>query len=62
MAYVRKTHDVFEVQSLYNGEWETVYESLNRQDSRLRLKEYRENEPETAHRLHTKREYNEEVK
>ena len=51
MAYIRKTVDVYTVQGFYYGTWEDETSEENRRDAIDRLKEYRLNMPEYAHRL-----------
>lgn len=54
--YIRKTKDVFTVQGLYFGTWEEETSENTRREAIERLKEYRENMPEYAHRLIKSRE------
>lgn len=58
MTYTRKTRDLFVVQGYYGAQygWEDVHAEYSRAEARERLKEYRANEPQYAHRLVTKRE------
>ena len=56
MTYKRKTTDFFIIQGFYAGTWEDETAETNRRDGIARLKEYRENMPEYAHRLIKKRE------
>jgi hypothetical protein len=56
MTYKRKTMDLFVIQGLYSGTWEDETAETNRREGITRLKEYRENMPEYAHRLIKKRE------
>jgi hypothetical protein len=56
MGYQRKTIDLFIVQGLYFGQWEEETAETTRAEGIARLKEYRENMPEYAHRLIKKRE------
>jgi hypothetical protein len=56
MAYQRKTIDLFTVQGLYYGQWEDETTETNRREGIDRLKEYRQNMPEYAHRLIKQRE------
>lgn len=56
MPYKRKTYDLFIVQGLYFGQWEDETAETTRAEARERLREYRENQPEYAHRLIKKRE------
>jgi hypothetical protein len=51
MTYQRKTRDVFTVQGFYFGTWEDETSENTRREAIERLKEYRENMPEYAHRL-----------
>lgn len=55
--YIRKTRDIFTVQGFYFGTWEDETSEDSRKEAILRLKEYRENMPEYAHRLIKTREY-----
>ena len=55
MTYVRKTTDEYQVRGFYNGQWEEVTCADNRKKARGYLKDYRDNEPETAFKLVTKR-------
>ena len=50
-----KTRRVFVVQGNYGSRWEDVTEEDVYAEGRARLKEYRENEPQYAHRLITRR-------
>lgn len=54
--YIRKTKDIFIVEGLYFGNWEEETSEETRKEGIQRLKEYRENMPEFAHRLIKKRE------
>jgi hypothetical protein len=54
--YIRKTQDVYTVQGLYFGNWEDETSENTRREAIERLKEYRENMPEYAHRLTKTRE------
>jgi len=56
MAYQRKTIDLFTVQGLYYGQWEDETTETSRREGIDRLKEYRQNMPEYAHRLIKQRE------
>lgn len=49
--YKRKTRDVYTVEGLYFGAWEHETSELTRREAIERLKEYRLNMPEYAHRL-----------
>lgn len=49
-ARTRKTKDIFFVQGNYGRGWETVTATDTFKESRERLKEYNENEPQYAHR------------
>lgn len=49
--YIRKTRDVFTVQGLYAGNWEDETSEATRREGIERLREYRENMPNYAHRL-----------
>jgi hypothetical protein len=50
----RKTKDEYEVHSYWNS-WELVCTEDTLAEARKRLKEYRENEPSTFHRIVKKR-------
>ena len=54
----RKTRDVWEVQGLYPGAcgWECVTTEDTYREARARLREYRNNEPQYAHRVRLTRE------
>lgn len=54
--YIRKTRDIFIVEGFYCGNWEEETGETTRKEGIARLKEYRENMPEYAHRLIKKRE------
>jgi hypothetical protein len=54
--YIRKTRDIFIVEGFYSGNWEEETGETTRKEGIARLKEYRENMPEYAHRLVKKRE------
>ena len=56
MARQRKTRDVWDVQGNYGQGWETVTAEDTFKEARARLKEYRENEPQYAHRIKLVRE------
>ena len=56
MTYKRKTVDLFIVQGFYFGTWEDETAETNRKEGIQRLKEYRDNMPEYAHRLIKRRE------
>lgn len=56
MTYQRKTIDLFIVEGLYFGQWEEETAETTRAEGIARLKEYRDNMPEYAHRLIKKRE------
>ena len=51
IMYIRKTQDVYTVQGLYFGNWEDETSENTRKEAIERLKEYRANMPEYAHRL-----------
>ena len=55
MAYIRKTHTEWDVQGNYGHGWEDVTTEETYREARARLREYRENEPTVAHRLHCRR-------
>lgn len=38
MAYIRKTHDEWEVQGLYSGEWETLFTEETREAAKRNRK------------------------
>lgn len=54
--YIRKTRDIFSVEGFYFGTWEHETSELSRREAIQRLKEYRENMPQFAHRLVKSRE------
>ena len=56
MTYKRKTIDLFTVQGLYYGQWEDETTETSRREGIERLKEYRQNMPEYAHRMNKQRE------
>ena len=59
MSYTRKTRDVFVIQT-YTGHtygWERVSVSETRKEGQRTLEEYRENQPEYAHRMMMRREH-----
>ncbi len=49
--YIHNTE--FVVQGLYYGQWEDETAEETRKEAKLRLKEYRENIPQYAHRIKT---------
>ena len=51
MAYKRLTRDEYTIQGNYGQGWEDVTAEDTRPEAKNRLKEYRENEPQYAHRL-----------
>jgi hypothetical protein len=51
MAYKRLTEDEYIVQGNYGQGWEDLTSETTRKESKERLKEYRENEPQYSHRL-----------
>jgi len=53
--YTRVTHEEYTVQGYYGRGWEDVATEDARHEARARLREYRENEPQYAHRLVTRR-------
>lgn len=55
MAYKRLTRDEHTVQGNYGNGWEDLTAEDSRTEAKIRLKEYRENEPEYPHRLIKKR-------
>lgn len=56
MNYQRKTRDLFDIEGRYRGAWECVTCEETGREARARLKEYRENEPETTFRIRKYRE------
>lgn len=50
MAYVRKTRDEFEIQQFTPYGWECATTEDTLKDAKVRLKEYRANQPEYAAR------------
>ena len=56
MAYIRKTRDLWDIQSNNGYGWESVNCEETRTDARRSLREYRENEPQHSHRLKKYRE------
>lgn len=59
MAYQRKTTDIFIIEGFYFGNWEEETAETTRREAMQRLKEYRANMPEYAHRLIKRREQKE---
>jgi hypothetical protein len=59
MAYQRKTTDLFIIEGNYYGTWEEETAETTRREGIDRLKEYRANMPEYAHRLIKRRELKE---
>jgi hypothetical protein len=55
MSYQRKTEDEYQIHGYYAHGWEEVTCEETRRQAKERLKEYRENEPETAFKLVKKR-------
>lgn len=55
MAYRRKTRDEYDIEGHYGHGWECVTSEDSWKEARARLKEYRENEPQYAHRLRKRR-------
>ena len=56
MVYTRKTKDEFNILGFYYSYgWECVTSEDTRKEARERLKEYRENEPNTSFKLQVKR-------
>lgn len=50
--YKRKTHDEYEIQSWYQVYgWETVTTEETYKEAIIQLRCYRENEPETPHKI-----------
>ena len=58
MAHTRKTRDIWEVQGNYGfgHGWECVTAEETFREARARLREYRQNEPQYAHRIKFTRE------
>lgn len=58
MPYIRKTVDVYVVQGYYGSlyGWEDTTEEETRREGMVRLREYRENQPDIPFRLRMKRE------
>jgi hypothetical protein len=56
MTYQRKTRDVFDVEGFYAAGWECVTGAETRKEAREYLKDYRQNEPDTAFRIRKYRE------
>ena len=56
MTYIRKTKDVWVIESNYGYGFEETTASDDRREARADLKAYRDNQPEYAHRLVCKRE------
>jgi len=52
----RKTVDVWNVYGNYGAGWECVTAEASRREALRRLREYRENEPQYAHKLVMRRE------
>lgn len=48
MAYIRKTHDEFDIEQFVCGSWEIVNTELTRQDAKRSRQEYRDNQPYTV--------------
>ncbi len=59
-GYVRKTHDEYDIEGLYYGEWSVECTEDNVADAKRTLREYRENCPGTAFRIKKHRVPNEE--
>ena len=55
MAYIRKTHDEYEIQSNYGYGWDCETTEETRQAAKETLKCYRENCPGTPFRIVKKR-------
>ena len=51
MAYIRKTHDEFEIQGFYYGEWSCETTELSFADAKKTIETYRENCPGTLFRI-----------
>ena len=60
MAYVRITHDEYDVQGNYGYGWDTVTTEKSLTEAIQMLKCYRENEPKYQHRIRKHRVRNEE--
>lgn len=56
VMYSRKTIDLYIVEGFYFGSWEEETAETTRREGIARLKEYRANMPEYAHRLIKRRE------
>ena len=56
MARTRKTRDIYVIQGNYGSGWEDITAELTRSEILARLREYRENEPQYAHRWRKRRE------
>jgi hypothetical protein len=54
--YVRKTKDLWVIETWYNPRWEVVSYDETRKEARQTLKDYRDNQPEYAHRMRLTRE------
>lgn len=51
MGYERKTYDEYNIQGNYGYGYEDVTAETTYSEAKTRLKEYRENEPQYAHRI-----------
>jgi len=60
MTYQRKTHDEWDIQQCFDGQWETVNTELTWEDKRRSVREYRDNQPEYPVRSVKRRVRNEE--
>jgi hypothetical protein len=49
--YKRTTKDEFNLLGFYSGSWEVLTTENTRTDIKTRLKEYRENEPQTPYKV-----------
>lgn len=56
MGYKRKTRDIWEVQGLYCGTWETLTTEATRKEAKAQKACYDTNERGTCHRIIKKRE------
>ena len=55
MAYIRKTQDEYQIHGLYSFGFEEVTAEDTYREAKQRLKEYRENEPDTLFKIIKKR-------
>lgn len=59
MAYIRKTHDEYDIEQFWYGSWEVVNTELTWRDAKRSRQEYRENQPEAPVRIRMHRVKNE---